>query len=87
MRNGDPNERPGPVNLPCASLALACSMPSAENCLLGTFLRIPVLAVIAPQKTSWNRMEFLADDSQSTGGSFLYLEMREEGPPDRGQRG
>lgn len=79
MRNGDPTKHPGPVNLPCSNLAEACTMPSAESCLLlGTFLRIPALSVIAPQKTSWNRMEFLMEDSQSRGGSFLYLEVRED---------
>ena len=71
-----------------STLAKACTTPSAKSrLLLGTFLRIPALSVIAPQKTSWNRMEFLTDDSQSTGGSFLYLDVRKEGPSDRTRGG
>lgn len=80
MRNRDPIECPGTVSLPPSSLAQEQVTPSAESCLLlGAFLRIPALSVIAPQKTSWNTMEFLSDDSQSPGGSFLSLDVREEG--------
>lgn len=40
--------------------------------------KIPALSTNAPQKTSWNIVDFLSDDSQGTGGSFLYMEVMEK---------
>lgn len=48
-----------------------------------TFLRSTAPSTTAPQKMSWNTVDFLSDDSLSTGGSFLYLEVRKKGSSDR----
>jgi hypothetical protein len=45
--------------------------------------KIIALSVMAPQKTLWSRMEFFSQDLQSSGGSFLHLEVRRQGFPER----